>query len=781
MIGLLHTAAGNHRMTEQSHYRTCHLCEALCGIEIRHEGEQIFSIRGDKQDSFSRGHICPKAVALQDLQNDPDRLRAPMRRTDNGWEEISWEEALDYTARRLSKIRHQHGKDAVGVYAGNPTAHNHGAMFLLGPLLGALNTRNRFSATSADQLPHMLASLEMFGNQALLPVPDLDRTDCWLVLGGNPMASNGSIMTAPDIHNRIKAIQARGGKVIVVDPRRSETAKVADQYIPIRPGGDAWLLLGLLHCLFRDQLADPAALTDIVDGLAELESLVAEFSPTNVSAHCGIPEAQIEQLAKALASANSAAVYGRVGLTTSPNSTVGGWLLWAINIVTGNLDKPGGMMFTQPAFDIVGIAALAGVKGSFDNYRSRVRGLPEFGGEFPVVTLADEISTPGEGQIRALVTHAGNPVLSTPDGKSLEAALPKLDFMVSIDMYINETTRHADIILPPVGPLERGQFDPVFHFVAIRNTIKYAPAMLPPPKGALRDWEILLELTSRLLDTGTFTQRLMGRSLRSIITALGDEGLIDLGLRLGPYGNQGSALRLLDKIAKHTPGGRLLWPGIRRQINARLRRLSNFITPYLDDYEGEAGLTLDKVKAQAHGIDLGPLRPMLPGRLGTADQRIKLTPPLFVKALQSMRNSQAEAPEFVMIGRRHLRSNNSWMHNSKRLVKGKPRCTVMMHPQDGVGIGVEEGADLEVRSATGAIQLPVEFSTDMLRGVISVPHGWGHHREGIQQQVAAAHAGVSINDVIGSQTYDPLTGMAILNGVDVQLRAISASKTKTAA
>lgn len=760
-------------MTVETHYRSCHLCEAICGIEIRHQDGKVLSIRGDEQDSFSNGHICPKAVAIQDLQSDPNRLRHPVRRTDQGWEEISWTEALDETGRRLNAIRQAHGNDAVGLYAGNPTAHNHGALLMFGPLLAALKTRNRFSATSVDQLPHMLASQQMFGNQALLPVPDLDRTDFWMILGGNPMASNGSIMTAPDMRNRIKAILARGGQVVVVDPRRSETAKIASEYLPIRPGGDAWLLLGMLHVLYRDGLADPGDVATFVDDYATLQALVAEYSPDRVSPHCGIAATDIERLARELAAADSAAVYGRVGLTTSPNSTVAGWLLWAINVVTGNLDRPGGMMFTQPAFDVIGLAALAGVKGSFDRYRSRVRGLPEFGDELPVVTLAEEITTPGDGQIRALITHAGNPVLSCPDGQRLEQALPQLDFMVAIDMYINETTRHADIILPPVGPLERGQFDPVFHFVAIRNTIRYAPAVFNPPPGGLRDWEILLELTCRLLAAQPWPRPLIAKTLHRAVTQLGDEGLIDLGLRLGPYGNPGSALRLLDKVARRVPGGRFLWPRLRRRLTGRMRRLSNFLTPYLDPYEGEEGLTLAKVKAAPHGIDLGPLRPMLPGRLGTRDQRIKLCPPLFVQALQHMQANEPDPQDFVMIGRRHLRSNNSWMHNSRRLVKGKDRCTAMLNPADAARLGVSDGQSLQISSGVGTIRLAAELSEDLMPGVISVPHGWGHHRAGIQQEVAAAHAGVSINDVIGTEACDPITGMAILNGVSVSVRAVS--------
>lgn len=768
-------------MSEQKHYRTCHLCEAMCGIEIRHENGNILSIRGDKEDTFSRGHVCPKAVALQDLQDDPNRLRNPVKKTADGWEEISWEEALSTTASRLNAIRKKHGNDSVGLYIGNPTAHNHGALLMLPMLLGALRTKNRYSATSVDQLPHMLAAHQMFGNMGLLAIPDIDRTDYWMVLGGNPMASNGSIMTAPDIKARIKAIKERGGKVVVIDPRRSETAEVASEHIAIRPGGDSYLLLGMLHVLYNNNMAEPGHVASFTNGLRKLGELVQAWTPERASQHCGIPAETIIRLANEVGAANSAAVYGRVGLTTSPNSTVAGWLLYAINVVSGNLDQPGGMMFTQPAFDLVGIASLFGVKGSFDKYRSRVRNLPEFGDEFPVVTLADEILEPGKGQIRAMVTHAGNPVLSTPDGQRLDEALEKVDFMVSIDIYINETTRHADIILPPVGPLERAQFDPAFHFVSIRNTIKFSPAMIEPQPGALRDWEIMIELSTRLMDRGRLS-RPFARALKRVMMRLGDEGMIDLAIRLGPYGDRGSAIRMLDQLAGELPGSKLFWPPIRKRILKYAGRLSAVMQPYLDGFDEYPNLNLDKIKAEPHGIDLGPLRPVFPERLGFRNKRINLTPDIFVEALEEM--SQAPAPQsdgFIMIGRRHLRSNNSWMHNSHRLVKGKDRCTAMVNPEDAARLGIKEGDQMDISSASGSIRLAAEITDQMMPGVVSVPHGWGHHREGVELDVATEHAGVSINDVIGTQVHDPVTGMAILNGVEVQVKAVARASQPEAA
>lgn len=731
------------------HYRNCNLCEAMCGLEIELQEEQIVAIRGDKSDPFSRGHICPKAVALQDIHQDPDRLRRPVRRSADGWQEISWQEALDETAARLAAIRRDHGGAAIGLYAGNPTAHNHGALLMLLPFIRALGSRNRYSATSVDQLPHQLACLKMFGHQTLFPIPDIDRTDYFLVIGANPMASNGSIMTAPDMRKRLKAIRERGGRLVVLDPRRTETAEVADAHHFIRPGTDVFLLLAMLQVIFSEQLDAPGHLSGMVDGLALLRGLVQGWTAERAAAHTGLAAEQIRQLAREFAAAPSAAAYCRVGTTTSEYGGLSAWLVYALNIVTGNLDRAGGLMFTRPAFDAVAIAGANGETGGFDRFRSRVRELPEFGGEFPVATLADEILTPGDGQIRALVTHAGNPVLSCPDGQTLDRALSGLDFMVSIDFYINETTRHADIILPPSGQLEHAQFDPVFHMLAIRNTVKFSPALFAPQQGAMHDWQILLELTTRLNSRDRLST-FKAQALRRLLMRLGDTGLVDLGLRLGPYGD---------------------WRGQLGRWQEALSWLPLFGRKKRSPVDDSVGLNLSKVIAAPHGIDLGPLQPMLPERLYTRDKQIHLVPDIYVTALERLEYIEPAADSsLLLIGRRHLRSNNSWMHNAHRLVKGKNRCTLMMHPLDAERLQIAEGVEVLVSSEAGEVMLPAEITEAMMPGVVSMPHGFGHARAGVQLQVAAQHAGVSINDVIVRQRTDALSGTALLNGQPVQVR-----------
>lgn len=729
------------------HYRNCNLCEAMCGLEIELQDEHIVAIRGDQADPFSRGHICPKAVALQDIQQDPDRLRRPVRRTAEGWQEISWQEALDETAARLGAIRRHHGGAAIGLYSGNPTAHNHGALLMLLPFIRALGSRNRYSATSVDQLPHQLACLKMFGHQTLFPVPDIDRTDYFLVIGANPMASNGSIMTAPDMRNRLKAIRARGGRLVVLDPRRTETAEVADAHHFIRPGTDVFLLLAMLQVIFSEQLEKPGHLAEMIDGLALLRGLVQVWTPQRAAAHTGLDAELIRQLAREFAAASSAAAYCRVGTTTSEHSGLSAWLVYALNIVTGNLDRPGGLMFTTPAFDAVAIAGANGETGGFDRFRSRVRELPEFGGEFPVATLADEMLTPGDGQIRALVTHAGNPVLSCPDGQTLDRALSGLDFMVSIDFYINETTRHADIILPPTGQLEHAQFDPVFHMLAIRNTVKFSPALFTPPDGTMHDWQILLELTTRL-NSRDRRSTFKARALRRALMRLGDSGLVNLGLRLGPYGDWRDQLgRWRDRLA------------VLPFVSASKRK------------ESGSGLNIDKVIAAPHGIDLGPLQPVLPDRLYTRDKLIRLVPDIYLSALEQLEYVEPISDGALqLIGRRHLRSNNSWMHNSHRLVKGKNRCTLMVNRQDADHLHIGDGQEVVVSSEAGEVILPAEITDAMMPGVVSIPHGFGHHREGVKLRVAAAHAGVSINDLVCRDRTDALSGNAILNGQPVRVR-----------
>ncbi|HWF73938.1 MAG TPA: molybdopterin-dependent oxidoreductase, partial [Solirubrobacteraceae bacterium] len=541
------------------HHRTCTLCEAMCGLEIRHAGGEILSIRGDQENAFSRGHICPKGAALGDIHSDPDRIRFPLRRTPTGWERIDWDEALDDIAARVRAIQREHGKNAVGLYAGNPTVHHLGAMLLIFPLIEALHTRNRFSATSLDQLPQQLATFELFGHQALFPVPDIDRTDFFLCLGGNPLASNGSLMTAPGMRHRIRELQDRGGRFVVIDPRRTESAAVADQHLAILPGTDAWLLLAMLNVIFAEGLADLGSVAPFTDGLEELAEHASRFSPQDAAAVTGIPAEEITRLARDFAGAERAIAYARVGVCQQAFGGLSAWLVYALGIVTGNLDREGGMMFSTPAVDPLALTAGNGLGGSFDRYRSRVSGLPEFSGEFPAACLAEEIETPGPGQIRALIVHAGNPVLSAPNGRRLEEALPGLDLLVSFDFYLTETSRHADYILPPTSPLETSEYDLALSLLAVRNVAHFSPPMLDPPDGARHDWQALAGLTARLYAGRGLRGRAAGSALATAVERLGAEGLLDLMLRSGPYGHGASLARALEHVMGATAVTRAGW------------------------------------------------------------------------------------------------------------------------------------------------------------------------------------------------------------------------------
>jgi anaerobic selenocysteine-containing dehydrogenase len=716
---------------KSAHYRNCNLTEAICGIVITQNGDGSLDIRGDKDDPFSRGFICPKAVALQDIHYDKDRLKHPVRRTSQGWQRIEWDEAFDEVAQNLKRIQAQHGRHAVATYLGNPTVHSYGALLFAPPFLRSLHTRNKFSATSVDQLAHHLAGYLMFGHQLLIPIPDLDRTKFLLMIGANPAASNGSLMTAPGMPQRLKDIRARGGKVILIDPRRNETAALVDDHLFIRPGTDALFLLALLHVVFEEGLTRLGPLASFTDGVETLREIVSDLSPEKVASITGIEAGHIRTLAREFATAESAVCYGRIGVSTQEFGGVCQWLINCLNTVTGNLDSPGGAMFALPAFDPVTAPESLAPRGSFGRYHSRVRKLPEFAGELPVAALAEEILTEGDGQIKALVTHAGNPVLSTPDGRELDRALEGLEFMASIDFYINETTRHAHIILPPTGPLERGHYDIAFHLFGVRNIAKFSPPMFETNGDTRHEWQIFLELQTRMENAGVVgkLKRALGERF------LGPERLLDLGLRFGPYGDK------LNPFSK--------------------------------------GLNLRKLKKEVHGIDLGPLRPCLPKRLRSSDKRVQLAPRALVEDIERVKTkllgdaSRAVSSNgnLLLIGRRRLRSNNSWMHNSERLVKGKTQCTMLMHPEDAAERAVEQGQRVVVRSRTGSIEIPIEISDEMMPGVVCIPHGWGHDRQGIQLEVAQQNAGVSINDLTDSLGVDALCGTAAFNGTPVTVEA----------
>jgi anaerobic selenocysteine-containing dehydrogenase len=702
-------------MTRKTHYRACHLCEAICGLVIETEGADIVSIKGDKADPLSRGHICPKAVALKDLHSDPDRLRNPVKRvrSDSGedqWQAISWDEALDTTATRLADIITEHGVNAVGIYMGNPSVHNYGMMTHQGNLFQHIRSNNRFSATSVDQLPHHLTSLWLYGHKLLIPVPDVDNTDYLLMLGANPLASNGSIWTVPDVKKRLKALTARAGRLVVIDPRKTETAAIASEHQFIRPGTDALFLLALLNTLFSENLTKPGALSEFTTGLEEVATAIAGFTPEFAAAHTGIDAAAIRRIAREFATAEKAVCYGRMGVSTQAYGALCQWVIQLINIVTGNLDKPGGSLFASPAVDTLKTSS----PGGHGRHRSRIRKLPEFDRELPAACLAEEISTPGEGQIRALFTGAGNPVLSTPNGRKLDSAMEALDFMVSLDPYINETTRHADIVLPPTSALEHDHYDISFHVFAVRNTARYNEAVFDKPEGSLHDWEIFNQLGNRLA-------RLLDKPEQPPVPP---HEIIEMGLQMGA--------------------------------------------------QADAGLSLDKLRQHPSGIDLGPLQSQLPARLATADKTIRCDVPQAMADLHRLWTEfqQPDSGELRLIGRRHVRSNNSWMHNYHRLMKGRDRCTLMMHPRDMASKGIAPGDRVMLSSRVGTVEVAVEPTDDMMPGVVSLPHGFGHNRQGTRMRTANHHAGVSCNDVTDEQYLDELSGNAAVNGVPVTVRAV---------
>jgi len=703
-------------------YRTCNLCEAMCGLDVTVEDGRITDVRGDDDDVFSHGHICPKGPAIRDLYEDPDRLRRPMRREGGRLVPTTWDAAIEEAVDGILRVQRRYGKDAVAVYGGNPQAHNHGALLMGQALHLALGTRARFDANSQDANPRLFAALHMLGDVAALTVPDVDRTDYLLILGANPAASNGSIMSLGDVRGRLKGIRARGGRVVLVDPRRTETAAWADEHVFIRPGGDAALLLAMLQVIFAEGLCDRAAVAGVAEGLDALERIAARFPPERVAAATGVEAGVIRRLAGELARATRASVYGRVGICTSAFGSMGSWLIEAINVVTGNFDRPGGAMFSTPAVDLSAVARFVGVNHA-GRARSRVRGLPDVMGMLPATTMAEEMETPGEGQIRALVTLAGNPVLSVPGGDRLARALARLEHMVSIDIYANETTRHASVILPPQSPLERTHYDLLFHSIQVRNTVRWNDPVVAPDPDTRDDWSILWELSVRLA---------AGR--RGPLAARAARALLGLG------------------------------PPSDGRVFDLLLRASSY-----------KGLSLAALRAAPHGIDLGPLVPMRHARVRTPSGKVRLAPPALTGDLPRLDRwlDDAGRGELLMIGRRHVRSNNSWMHNLRPLVKGPDRATLQMHPDDAARLGLSAGAMVRVKSNGGEVIARLETSADMMRGIVSLPHGFGHAAAADSMRVAGGVPGPSANDVTDAMLVEPLTGTAILNGVAVSVEPVT--------
>lgn len=688
-------------------FRACPLCEAICGLELTYEADRLVAIRGDASDPFSRGHVCPKGNAIIDLEQDPDRLRTPLQRVDGGWRAIPWDEALALAGSRIAAIQAQHGASALAVYLGNPNVHHLGHTAYLPPLLRQLRTPNIFSASSVDQWPHQLVCSLMYGHQFLIPIPDVDRTDWFLMLGANPVASNGSLMTAPGIAKRLRALVERG-RLIVVDPRRTETAEAASEHHAIVPGTDALFLVALLRELLAlgppRTGANAAKLASLDTALAALQ----RFDLDAIAARCGIARATTARLARELHEAPRAVVYGRMGLSTQAFGSVCQWLIQLLNLVSGNLDREGGALPNEAAIPMTGPGTSPGRR---DRWRSRVRGLPEFAGELPVAALAEEIATPGEGQVRALFTCAGNPVLSTPNGRALDAALAGLEFMVSVDCYLNETTRHAHLILPPASPLAQGHYDLVFNALAVRRVARWSAPVQAMRDDERADWTIL------------------------------------------------DGIAVAHAAAQGKPWSRL--PPPEAIVREGLKR-------------GGSGLEFDALVAATHGLDLGPLQPNLYRRLETPSGLVECAPPLLLADLDRLATSLAApvaAGALRLIGRRELRSNNSWMHNAPRLVKGKPRHHLLVHPADLASRGIADGSRVRMRSSAGELTVDALASDEVMPGVVCLPHGYGHDRPGVRLARASAVAGASYNDVSDATAIDVPSGNAALNGLAVTLEA----------
>jgi anaerobic selenocysteine-containing dehydrogenase len=739
-------------MTETTHHRICPLCEACCGLEIKTRGDAVISIRGHAADVLSQGYICPKAVALKDLHEDPDRLRTPLIKRNGVHVPATWDEAYAEIKARLPAVIDTFGRNAVGVAVGNPSAHKIGLLTYFGKLARALGSKNVFSASTLDQMPKQLASGMMFGHWLSVGLPDVSRSQLLVVIGANPLASNGSMWTVPDFKGKAKALQARGGKLVVIDPRRTETAAMADVHHFIRPGADVFLLAAIVHTLFAEGLVRLGAVAQWVQGVEAVKEVVAPFTPESVEKRCGIDAQTIKNLTRQLATTERAAVYARIGTCTQEYGTLASWLVDVVNTLSGHLDQVGGVLFAKSAAFATNTMGKPGIgKGvSVGRHHARVSGAPEVYGELPMTCMAEEIETPGEGQIRALITVATNPVLSSPDGLRLSAALESLDFMLSLDIYLNETTRHADVILPGLSPLEDMHYDVAFPQLSWRNHARYSPAVFSPPKEQPQEWQTLLKIAAivqgqgededaNLLDDAMFAQdaeRLFGGHAQAVIAAThglrGPERALEVALRTGPYG---------DHFGRKPDG-----------------------------------LTLAKVKAANTdgGIDLGELQPRMPEILRTPSGKIELAPELFVHDMQrAVKDMERTAPALVIIGRRDVRSNNSWMHNLPVLAKGPFRGAVLVHPVDAERLGLKDGAQAKLRNGARQVLAQVKISTEMMPGVVSLPHGWGHNLPGTQMGVAALRPGANLNALLDDQLRDPLSGNAVLGGVAIEMEALT--------
>jgi anaerobic selenocysteine-containing dehydrogenase len=738
--------------------RICPFCEATCGLtlEVDDVAATVVGARGDRDDVFSAGYICPKGASFGELDGDPDRLTRPLVRRDGDLVEVGWDEAFAAAAAGLGAVLAEHGGSSVAVYAGNPNAHTIAGALYVPLIIRGLGTRQVYSASTLDQMPKHVALGLLFGNPMAFTVPDLDRAEHLVVIGANPLVSNGSIATAADFGGKLKAMKKRGGRLTVIDPARTRTAELADRHVAPRPGTDAVLLFAMVHTLFDEDLVDLGHLEGLIDGVDEVRALARDFAPEHVVDHCGVAAEEIRAVAREIAAAPVAAVYGRMGTSTVAFGTVGSWLVDVLNVLTGNLDRPGGVMFPQSPVGAAPRPPRPGRGFLVGRWHSRVSGFPEVLSELPVTALSEELETPGEGQVKAVITIAGNPVLSAPDGARLSRALDRVDFMLSVDPYLNETTRHADVILPPPPPSRSAHYDVALANAAVRNNARYSPPVLPLDDGCPDEPEILSRLALAIAGVGPGAD-----------PALVDEQVIaaTLGKEVADPTSP-VAGRSVEELTAMLPPG----PGYERRLDMMLR-----LGPFGDAFGATPnGLTLQALKDAPHGVDLGPLRPRLAEVLRTPSGNVDLAPALLVADAARLRESVSADPVapggYVLIGRRHLRSNNSWMHNLPALAGGTNRCTLQIHPDDAADLGLT--ADARVKGPGGELVVPVEVTDRIRRGVVSLPHGWGHDVGGTAQSVATGQAGVNVNQLNDGLTVDPLSGTAVLNGIPVQIAAV---------
>lgn len=730
-------------MTERDiHLRTCPLCEAMCGLQIHVEDQQVKLIRPDRDDVWSKGFICPKGTTLGHLHHDPDRLTVPLvRNADGELVEASWDEAIERATELLGAVLAEHGKAAMTAYIGNPTVHNLSLSRYVGLFTGMAGFPMIYSAGTVDQWPKNVSCKLMYGNPWVIPAPDFPRTDFAVVMGANPHASQGSLVACADLLGALDDISERG-RVVVIDPRRTGTVDHATDWLPIRPGTDAALLAAVVNVVFEESLDSLGDVADLVDGLEAMRVAIEGITPELVAPACGIDAETIRSLARDFAAADRAVWYGRIGTCNQEFGTLASWLVDVVNIVTGNFDRPGGLMFGNPV-----AWAMAGLRPwdepEFGRWNSRVRGAPEVLGQVPVSCLAEEIATPGEGQIKALVTIAGNPAISAPDSARLDEALPLLDALVCLDNALNETTRHADVVLPGLSALEQAHYDEMIWMWAVRSVANWSDPVFPATDRP-HEWELLLRLGAACagmtqeqvdvsaIDDGYFSAFAQMKGLDPAVALAaspdaGPERLVDLAIRTGPWG----------------------------------------------DRYGEVpdGLTLEKVKAEPHGIDFGPMVPRAAECVSRPSGTIDLAPDHIVGDMPRLRERLGRTDEpLVLVSRRDVRSNNSWMHNVSVLVKGKDRCTLLIHPDDAAGAGVVDGAVARVSSEAGQLEVPVEVSEEMMPGVVSLPHGWGHDKPGTRQSVAREHAGVNSNLLAPGHLVDEPSGNAVVNGIPVTVQ-----------